>query len=258
MSIERGRGSSPSPNCRKSQNPKRVRKLQLLPKHQNTHRRRSGPITALDAFWRSISIDPSLPPKILSTLSQQLWPITTIGLRSGTRKCIHCATTKPDCQRDRCGPRGSWQSTITAAMGLRCAPNRLRISNEHSHNGKHFDETSNDWSETNLITTGLIARRLWRRIGHQVITRQQKAVRVVWQQWTRTVVKTKLPTTQAIHLVRETTYDICMATDQLPQNHLKYIIHRCNCLRQRFTSCHRRGTRTTIRFESYMYRGTNN
>jgi hypothetical protein len=50
MAVILARGSSPSSNCWKSQIPKRVRKLQLLRKHQNTHGRRSGPITALDAF----------------------------------------------------------------------------------------------------------------------------------------------------------------------------------------------------------------
>jgi hypothetical protein len=147
--LYKSRGSSPSPNYQKFQIPKRVCKLQLLPKHQNTHGRRSGPITALDAFWQSISIDPSPPPKLLSTLSSQLRPITTIGLCSGTRKCIRCATTKPDCQRDCCGPHGTWQSTITGVMGLRCASNRtsaatiatismaVNPSNPRKHIGHH-------------------------------------------------------------------------------------------------------------------------
>jgi hypothetical protein len=66
------RGSSPSPNHKKSQIPKRVRKLQLLPKHQNTHGRRSGqPSQKWLSADRSIATTPycftmHLPPKVLN------------------------------------------------------------------------------------------------------------------------------------------------------------------------------------------------
>jgi hypothetical protein len=69
----------------------------------------------------------------------------------------------------------------------------------------------NDQSETNLLTTGLIAQRLWCRIGNQVITRQQKSNKKpsVWcvnNEHKQLAIKTKPPTTQdASHPTRAET-----------------------------------------------------
>jgi hypothetical protein len=102
-----------------------------------------------------------------------------------------------------------WQSGFIVAQGIERTQPQWQT---------FWCNRSKDLFETNLVTSGLIARRLWCRIGHQVITRQQKSCPC-------RVSTTKPPTTQAVELMRETTYSclkIWMDSD-IPLNKIGFL-----------------------------------
>jgi hypothetical protein len=104
------------------------------------HGRRSGPITTLDAFDdRSITVAK-----------------TIVNIITATTITFPCATTKPDCKRDRCGPRGLWQSTITAAT---CKMTRW-INKQHNSralNDRTIASTPSINPKPTLKTSAIIA-----------------------------------------------------------------------------------------------------